>query len=213
MFLSFSVTQLAISNSMPAAAPAKNEVDKALRAEAQADAAAKREIAERARINRLAKKDLRARNSYRQAKLREKFGAEASAFSVLLDDYARKVIKDFIGKRQASHQFVPEILAKLERHANERWEVMGAATNTTLVDYGVVRWKNRVLPAGFLRVKLKLRNAERGEYKNICFVFGFLKDEEFGRYREPYEGECGAAGKLAKYKLARSFASRWVVSD
>ncbi|MFC3219954.1 peptidoglycan-binding protein [Tianweitania populi] len=57
-------------------------------------------------------------------------------------------------------------------------------------DYGVVNWKGRNLEAIVLRATVKLASAERGEYRDECFLLGAVLDEEFSAVRDPVEAGC-----------------------
>jgi hypothetical protein len=77
--------------------------------------------------------------------------------------------------------------------------------NCDLLDYGVVEWKNRVLEAGFIAIRLKTKNRALGEYHKKCFSVGYTADREFNVERLP----CGDGEAVSRYKLAHSFSSKW----
>lgn len=79
-----------------------------------------------------------------------------------------------------------------------------------LVDYGTAEWKARRLEAVLMRATLVTKNAQRGEYSELCVIIGYLIDREFGMRRDAVEAPCEAADDLSQWKRARLFESRWI---
>ncbi|WP_189546487.1 hypothetical protein, partial [Mesorhizobium sp. M2E.F.Ca.ET.209.01.1.1] len=57
-------------------------------------------------------------------------------------------------------------------------------------DYGTVNRKGRNLDGIVVKATVKMASAERGQYKDECFLFGAVVDNEFQMVRDPYETKC-----------------------
>jgi hypothetical protein len=98
----------------------------------------------------------------------------------------------------------------LNAQLQDRWELM--AVETSILDYGVAEFKGRTLETAFSQTTVKMRNRVLGEYKEHCFVTGFISDKEFDVEREPFSARCEtAAASLSAYRQGQRFASRWLV--
>ncbi|MDA9421576.1 hypothetical protein XH97_05520 [Bradyrhizobium sp. CCBAU 53380] len=90
------------------------------------------------------------------------------------------------------------------------WELENVASD--LRDYGSVKWKNRVLEAGFVEVTFKLKHRELGEHQQKCFVVGYVADREFAVPRDPISVPCEDFNAVSKYKVAHEFSSKWIAN-
>jgi hypothetical protein len=81
-----------------------------------------------------------------------------------------------------------------------------------LRDYGSVKWKNRVLEAGFVEVTFKMKHRELGEHQQKCFLVGYLADREFAVPRDPISVPCEDGSAVSRYKIAHEFASKWIAN-
>jgi hypothetical protein len=104
----------------------------------------------------------------------------------------------------------PLLVQIYNRYLADKWELV--SLHTDLSDYGTAEFKQRPLEAGLGVTKIQMRNRVLGEYKELCFVTGFINDTEFEMQREPFGMECGAsADRLAEYERNEGFSSHWVV--
>ncbi|WP_192246807.1 hypothetical protein [Mesorhizobium silamurunense] len=76
-------------------------------------------------------------------------------------------------------------------------------------DYGSVNWKGRSLDGIVVKTTVKVASAERGEYKDECFLFGAVVDYEFQMMRDPYESKCDA-DTSAQWAIGHELKSLWV---
>jgi hypothetical protein len=75
--------------------------------------------------------------------------------------------------------------------------VEGTDVSSSVDDYGTVNWKSRNLDAIIIEAVVKTESAERGGYKDECFMFGAVIDNEFEMVRDPYEATLQGLGGLA----------------
>ncbi len=78
-------------------------------------------------------------------------------------------------------------------------------------NYGTVNWKSRNLEAIIIKTVVKMASAERGEYKDECFVFGAVIDNEFKMLRDPYEARCDKGASL-DWAVGHGLKSLWVIN-
>jgi hypothetical protein len=90
------------------------------------------------------------------------------------------------------------------------WEFENVASD--LRDYGSVKWKNRVLEAGFVEVTFRLKHRELGEHQQKCFLVGYVADREFAVPRDPISVPCEDATAASRYKVAHEFSSKWIAN-
>jgi hypothetical protein len=91
----------------------------------------------------------------------------------------------------------------------DRWEVQ--TFKTDIQDYGVVTWKGRQLEGALVEASMRLRNRILGEYKDVCFLFGRINDQEFNMVREPVVTSCRERIEVEKWKQSFRFQSRWLL--
>ena len=97
----------------------------------------------------------------------------------------------------------PDYAAWLAEMKADHWEIM--TTDSDVQDYGTSDFKGRPLDTALARVKIRLKNAILGEYKDACFVFGRIADPEFNMTREPVVAACDDEGAI---KLWQTLVSR-----
>lgn len=143
----------------------------------------------------------------RQEELQQQYGALARAFEGTLTNE----FKDFVeGRSRRTGDKYPEIGLWYQKQLQDHWELM--TVETSLRDYGVVDFKGRSLEAAFARTNIKMRNRILGEYKEHCFVTGFISDKEFEMEREPIGVTCDdPKGAVVDYRQGQRFTSRWLV--
>nr|WP_250814236.1 hypothetical protein [Neorhizobium tomejilense] len=96
-------------------------------------------------------------------------------------------------------------------HRNNGWEV--TAVDTSVQDFGAITWKTRPLEGLVSKAIVKSKSRERGEYRDDCFLFAIVFDDEFDMVRDPLEGSCSDnAEKLLEWKVGHDFRSQWLVS-
>ena len=105
----------------------------------------------------------------------------------------------------------PTYAAWLAEMKADHWEIM--STDSDVQDYGTSDFKGRPLDTAFARVKIRLKNAILGEYKDACFVFGRIVDPEFNMTREPFVAGCDDEGAIKLWQTGHDFHSRWIVGE
>jgi predicted nucleic acid-binding Zn-ribbon protein len=143
----------------------------------------------------------------KQAELQQQYGAMARAFEGALT----VEIKDFVESRsnRAGSKY-PDIAVWYRGQQQDHWELM--TVETSLLDYGIAEFKGRPLETAFARTNIKMRNRILGEYKETCFITGFISDQEFQMDREPVSASCEDPGNtMQTYRQGQRFTSRWLV--
>jgi peptidoglycan hydrolase-like protein with peptidoglycan-binding domain/predicted nucleic acid-binding Zn-ribbon protein len=143
----------------------------------------------------------------RQAELQQQYGAMARAFEGVLT----AEMKDFVESRsnRAGSKY-PDIAGWYRGQQQDHWELM--TVETSLLDYGIAEFKGRPLETAFVRTNIKMRNRILGEYKETCFITGFISDQEFQMDREPVSASCEDPGNtMQTYRQGQRFTSRWLV--
>ena len=147
----------------------------------------------------------------RQDKLQKENGALARGLQELITDR----IKEFAEKsdradRTYVRQWWPTMATwYLEQIAND-WELESVASE--LRDYGTVKWKNRILEAGFVALTFKVKNRALGEHQQKCFTVGYIADREFEVARDPIAVPCEDEVAINRYRTARDFSSKWLAN-
>ncbi|MGX8012332.1 hypothetical protein ACVDG8_026895 [Mesorhizobium sp. ORM8.1] len=57
-----------------------------------------------------------------------------------------------------------------------------------------------------------MASAERGQYKDECFLFGAVVDNEFQMVRDPYETKCNETQTSAQWAVGRELKSLWIAN-
>ena len=172
--------------------------------------AAKRaqEAADEARLRAQRSKDLAATQAAQQAALRTQYdGSAKAAVAAIVAD----VISWGQGQRGSAGADYPTYAVWLAEMKTDRWEIM--STDSDVEDYGTSDFKGRPLETAFAQVKIRLRNAILGDYKDACFVFGRIADPEFNMTREPLVAGCGDEDAIKLWKSGHKFQSRWTVAS
>jgi uncharacterized protein/peptidoglycan hydrolase-like protein with peptidoglycan-binding domain len=143
----------------------------------------------------------------KQAELQQQYGAMARAFEGVLT----AEMKDFVESRsnRAGSKY-PDIAGWYRGQQQDHWELM--TVETSLLDYGIAEFKGRPLETAFARTNIKMRNRILGEYKETCFITGFISDQEFQMDREPVSASCEDPGNtMQTYRQGQRFTSHWLV--
>jgi len=164
----------------------------------------RREDEKRLEIER--EKESGADKRRRQEQLQRQYGAMARAFESTLAGE----LKDYLeGRSDRAAVKYPAIRDWYEAQKRDRWELM--TIDTVLQDCGTAEFKGRPLELAFAATTIKMRNRILGEYRETCFVTGFISDTEFEMARETFSTGCGNRDSLQSYQLAQRFSSRWLV--
>lgn len=90
----------------------------------------------------------------------------------------------------------------------EQWEF--GDTAASLEDYGLAKFRSRLIEAISIKVELPMLNRLIGEKKTECFMFTWINDDEFTMRRSPLIVPCAAYP--AQFKIwsdANQFKSQW----
>ena len=126
------------------------------------------------------------------------------------------------GQRGPAGVEYPIYAAWLAEMKADHWEIM--TTDSDVADYGTSDFKGRPLDTAFARVKIRLKNAILGEYRDACFVFGRIVDPGFNMTREPFVAgpfvstppsvpRCGGEDTERLWQTGHGFQSRWIVGE
>jgi hypothetical protein len=55
-----------------------------------------------------------------------------------------------------------------------------------------------------------MRNRVLGEYKDACFIAGWIVDSEFSMQRDPVDATCDNKQGIADWMAAKGFKSEWI---
>jgi hypothetical protein len=145
-----------------------------------------------------------------QEQFRKQYGSAAHKFEN--DIYYS--VKEYVESPKAKHmgvsQYFPTLTTWYENALRDGWEIV--RIDSAIEDYGLVEWKSRVLEAGFVNIRIKMRNRDLGEYQDNCYVLAYILDKEFDIARDPIVAACNT-DSVPRYKIANRFSSRWVVSS
>lgn len=181
-------------------------IEQGKRQKAEDQAARDRELRDRDAVERdKAAEEARKRESVERA-LRAQWGERARFFELALSEEA-KAFAD--GRSSTFSDRYPKLARAYAMLRDDRWEYMSA--QTTILDYGTAMYKERSLETALATSIIKMRNRLRGEYRDVCFVTGYVNDAEFGMVRDMIGEPCDGSGpKLTQYKQGERFVSRWV---
>lgn len=159
--------------------------------------------------------DEKSSRSARQADLRQKNGPAATALLNLFSDGLKRTVLGTTDKANASSginmdTLFPDFSKWNAGLSQDNWK----ATEVTseVQDYGTVNWKGRNLDGIVVRATVKMASAERGQYKDECFLFGAVVDNEFQMVRDPYESKCSDTDTSAHWAVGHELKSLWVVN-
>ena len=82
-----------------------------------------------------------------------------------------------------------------------------------LRDFGTSNFKNRALNTVFAQITLHLKNRMLGEFKNPCFIFGRINDDEFSMSREPAFATCDDEATIRTWQDGHQFKSEWFATN
>lgn len=92
--------------------------------------------------------------------------------------------------------------------AKEEWEF--GDTKTVLEDYGLAKWRSRMIEAIAVRVELPMINRIIGERKTECVMFAWINDEEFSMLRQHLVAPCSDFDQAFKdWSSKNEFKSQW----
>jgi peptidoglycan hydrolase-like protein with peptidoglycan-binding domain len=92
--------------------------------------------------------------------------------------------------------------------AKEGWEF--GDTKSTLEDYGLARWRSRMIETVAIKVEFAVINRVIGERRTACWNFIWINDEEFNFQRQPLAVQCGKyASEFKDWSIANQFKSQW----
>ncbi|TPJ22578.1 peptidoglycan-binding domain-containing protein [Mesorhizobium sp. B2-8-3] len=159
--------------------------------------------------------DERNSKAARQADLRQKNGPAATALLNLLSDGLKRTVLGAADKASPSSGISMETLfpdfAKWNAGlSQDNWKPMDVTSE--IQDYGTVNWKGRSLDGIVVKVTVKMASAERGQYKDECFLFGAVMDGEFQMVRDPYESRCNDTDASAHWAVGHELKSLWVAN-
>ena len=181
------------------------EVVEKHRLEEQRAAKAAQDVADAKRIADQQAKDRAATWAAQQATLRAQYeGSAKAAVAAIVTD----VTSWGENQRGAVGVEYPDYAAWLAEMKADHWEIM--TTDSDVQDYGTSDFKGRPLDTALARVKIRLKNAILGEYKD-CFVFGLIADPEFNMTREPVVAACDDEGAIKLWQTGHGFQTRWIV--
>ncbi|WP_189587355.1 hypothetical protein, partial [Mesorhizobium sp. M8A.F.Ca.ET.208.01.1.1] len=63
-----------------------------------------------------------------------------------------------------------------------------------------------------VKATVKMASAERGQYKDECFLFGAVVDNEFQMVRDPYETKCNETQISAQWAVGHELKSLWIAN-
>ena len=184
------------------------EVVEQHRLEAERAAKAAQDAADAQRLMDQRTKDQAATWAAQQATQRNQYNgsAKAAAAAIVAD-----VTSWGQGQNGPAGVDYPTYAAWLAEMKADHWEIM--TTDSDVEDYGTSDFKGRSLDTTFARVKIRLKNAILGEYKDACFVFGRIADPEFNMTREPFVAACDDEGAIKLWQTGHGFRSRWIVGE
>ena len=151
-------------------------------------------------------KDIAATQSAQQTIMRSTYDGPARA---AVADIVADITKWEQSESGPAGTEFPEFTAWLAAAKSDHWEIM--TTDSAVQDYGLSDFKGRSLDTAFARVSIRMKNSILGEYKDVCFVFGRITDQEFHMLREPTFAHCEDADGVKAWQTGHGFQSRWIV--
>lgn len=153
--------------------------------------------------------------SARQLDLRQKNGPAATALLNLFSEGLKRTVLGSTDKSNTSSGINMETLfpdfAKWNAGlSQDNWKATDATSEVQ--DYGTVNWKGRNLDGIVIKATVKMASAERGQYKDECFLFGAVVDHEFEMIRDPYESKCNDTQTSTRWAAGHELKSLWVAN-
>ncbi|MER9602785.1 hypothetical protein [Mesorhizobium sp. M0243] len=195
-----------------AAAQAKFELARQDQVKSEQTARVAAEEAKRVAAQRL--QDEQKSKSAQEAALRQKNGALAAALLNMFSDGLKTAVLNEAAKTQSPSEvniaaLFPEFTSWNRQLGQDAWTATDVVSSVD--NYGTVNWKSRNLEAIIIKTVVKTASAERGEYKDECFVFGAVIDNEFKMVRDPYEARC-EKDTSSDWAVGHELKSLWVVN-
>ena len=173
---------------------------------AQEDTEREQRNADQSRLASVRAQDLGATQFAQQATLRQKYGDIAKGVAATLSSEIIAWTKDQSGQLAG---FYPAYVAWLTDKLSDHWEIM--TIDAGVQDFGTSNFKNRALNTVFARITLHLKNRMLGEYKDSCFIFGRINDDQFSMSREPAFAKCDDEAAIRTWQAGHQFKSEWLV--
>ncbi|CCD95609.1 conserved hypothetical protein [Bradyrhizobium sp. ORS 375] len=147
----------------------------------------------------------------RQERLQKENGALARGLQEVIADHVKRFAAN-PARDDGTHarQWWPALAGWYLQQISSDWELEDVATD--LRDYGSVKWKSRILEAGFVAITFKMKNRALGEHEQKCFMVGYVADREFEVARDPIAVPCEDETAVSRYKVAREFSSKWLTN-
>ena len=126
----------------------------------------------------------------------------------LLDKNPNNTIKEhmaLVGPRMSQY---PSLVDSIEGKLKEGWELVSLSIEIN--DFGLGKYRNRLINTFIADINYKLRNNDLGEYSPNCSRVAIIDDLEFSRLREPEIKSCDE-GSMNTYKQKIDFQSTWLV--
>ena len=126
----------------------------------------------------------------------------------LLDKDPNNTIKEhmaLVGPRMSQY---PTLVDSIEGKLKEGWELVSLSIEIN--DFGLGKYRNRLINTFIADINYKLRNIDLGEYSPNCSRVAIIDDLEFSRLREPEIKSCDE-GSMNTYKQKIDFQSTWLV--
>jgi hypothetical protein len=152
------------------------------------------------------RKQTDAERTEREAQLRQQNGSLARGMADSVLSRIKTFSSEAGGGTRVAQEW-PSLAKWFGDQRRQEWELESVSGD--LLDYGVVEWKSRVLEAGFVAVRFKMKQRTLGEYQEKCFSVGYSADHEFDVERDPIAVPCEDESTLSRYKVAHSFTSKW----
>jgi hypothetical protein len=150
-----------------------------------------------------------AERSERQEGLQKENGVLARGLQEKITDEVKEfATKSELDDKTYVRQRWPALATWYRERIADEWELESVASE--LRDYGMVKWKNRVLEAGFVAITFKMKHRGLGEHQQKCFQVGFVADREFEVARDPISAPCDDESAVNRYKTAHEFSSKWL---
>ena len=148
-------------------------------------------------------------------KLRSQIASISKEIQDIKDPIAQKKLAEqdpVIATAQRKKERLDEIWAPFTiwqiAAAKEGWEF--GDTKPTLEDYGLARWRSRMIETVAIKVEFAVINRVIGERRTACWNFIWINDEEFNFQRQPLAVQCGKyASEFKDWSIANQFKSQW----
>lgn len=209
--VSFEMLPLWLDRAQMTEIQARIEANTAARLEAEE--IRKRQLEDAAKEEAARRETLGETKARQEATLRSQYESLAEGLATDASDQLRAFIDapDAPGNAAIAATF-PDFARWFRDQVNAGWELQSDGFNTSLVDYGTVRWEGRMLDTVFFQISTAMNNRDLGKYQSTCFLLGAVVDKEFRRYRNVYEMDCSKAEPdLSRWQDSHGFTSRWIV--